>query len=50
MTIKITQIKRGRREEGALSICMIYLIIYVYFYSYGWPGFFEKYYLDKKKI
>lgn len=49
MTIKITPIKIGRREEGALSICITYLIFCVYFYSNGWPGFFDKYYLDKKK-
>lgn len=48
MTIKITSIKTGRREEGALSICMTHSIVCVYFYSYGWPGFFDKYYLDKK--
>lgn len=48
MTIKITPIKTGRREEGALSICMTYLILCIYFYNYGLPGFLHKYYLDKK--
>lgn len=43
----------GEKERGILSkhsICMTYPIFCVYFYSYSWHGFLNKYYLYKKKL